>query len=313
MKKKENNKNSKQKYSNKEYSAKQIVDAIRFAGRLKRLRNKHNLSHETLSEKLFENCGISISVKTLKNYEVIDVNHSNFGATLGAGMKNILALAEFFDVSVDYLLGRAECTNLTYEQIYKTMGLSEEAINRLMAIKNDTNTYHSEDKFTVIDVINLILTDKEYKFSRLLRHLLEYFKLAKFKKEVNLQNKERIKKNFDRYEQYSKPDECILLNYYLKTDGVDIAPRKLSKLKKEKEEKLSKLDEKTQKNNRSLLELYKVIVAGKNDKLNEKLDFNLFYAQSYLKEIVQDVDIETLNIERTEELQNKIDKILKND
>ena len=294
MKKKTNDNKYKK---NKQFTEQQIYQSVLFSMRLKELRKKHKLSHEVLSEGLYNKCNINISSKTLKNYEVTEYYHKNFGAGTGACIRNVIALADYFEVSVDYLLGRSECTKPTYTEINKIMGLSEASINRLVALKTHINEYSANDKFTLISVLNLILEDKDYKFTNFLRYLWKYFKAAKIKSKIEKEDFDFILDIFKRNYGHLKPEEKILLDFYIKTRNENLNKRQINKLKIERDKKLSSLDEVSQKTNFDILELFKTMLDVKHSEFKEKLDFNLFMAQDFIKELVKGVDTEKLTID----------------
>ncbi len=60
---------------------------------------------------------------------------------------SIVALADYFDVSTDYLLGRTECQSpdIDVQAICKKTGLSSSAVQRLIGIKNKVSSALSTD------------------------------------------------------------------------------------------------------------------------------------------------------------------------
>jgi len=76
-----------------------IFFMIRFSERLKKLRENKGLSQEALADEL------KIPRSTITNYE-------NSGDRLPR-QKRLNEIADFFGVSVDYLIGRAETTELS--------------------------------------------------------------------------------------------------------------------------------------------------------------------------------------------------------
>ena len=63
------------------------------------LRLRRGLSLEDLSNALNENYGTQVSVESLKRYERDD------NACLSMSTSKLIALAKFYDISIDYLLG----------------------------------------------------------------------------------------------------------------------------------------------------------------------------------------------------------------
>lgn len=107
------------------------------AKRLKELRQSKKLSHQSLSEELKKN-NVEISVQALKDYEVTEEYHSKFKSTKGMSIERLYGLASFYNVSVDYLLGKSDTKspNVTVQQMHQYTGLSEKAINLLHFIRN---------------------------------------------------------------------------------------------------------------------------------------------------------------------------------
>ncbi len=106
---------------------------IIIAKRLKELRNLHKYSHETLHQKL-KSEGIEISVQSLKDYEFIGpANNVKFKATKGMSIEKLYNLAQFYNVSTDYILGISNATPINeYENIAcQYTGLTENAVKKL--------------------------------------------------------------------------------------------------------------------------------------------------------------------------------------
>lgn len=73
----------------------------------------------------------------------------------------LCALADYFNVSTDFILGRTEYRNLGNEDISKAIGLSEKSIEVLRFL-NGLSVTNEEDKRhhrKVIDLINVVLED----------------------------------------------------------------------------------------------------------------------------------------------------------
>ena len=77
------------------------------AKRLKELRQKFGLSHVQLSNLLKEKKGLKISHDSLQIYEVAEP-HSRANANLGMRVEYLIALADIYGVTTDYLLGRTD-------------------------------------------------------------------------------------------------------------------------------------------------------------------------------------------------------------
>ena len=107
--------------------------------RLKQLREKKGLSLEKLADELMERYGngetkTPISLDSLKAYEVSDENHSKYGNQKGMGLKNLIMLANYYDVSLDYLLGVEEETSHDMNYICKETKLKENTISELQKV-----------------------------------------------------------------------------------------------------------------------------------------------------------------------------------
>lgn len=103
------------------------------AERLKALRREKKLSHEKLSAELKDRYGISISRASLIDYENTNTQSAKAGAAGKMSADRIAALADFYGVSTDYLLGRSDI--LSPDESLKAMmsytSLSEPAIQAL--------------------------------------------------------------------------------------------------------------------------------------------------------------------------------------
>lgn len=107
------------------------------AQRLKELRNKKGLSHESLRKALMEKYEIDISVDSLKNYEVSTDNHKKAYKNDGMRVEYLRYLADFYDVSADYILGLTptKSRNILVRDIVELTGLSEQSIEHLAKTK----------------------------------------------------------------------------------------------------------------------------------------------------------------------------------
>lgn len=130
------------------------------ANRLKTERNNAKLSHAKLSEAIQEKYGISISVDSLKGYEVDTENKTKTGSNKGMRIEYLYCLADFYGVSTDYLLGisNSRSRNTEIRTISNSTGLSDKAILKLTLDKKfvDNGIYDSDD-FSYISVLNRII------------------------------------------------------------------------------------------------------------------------------------------------------------
>lgn len=109
--------------------------SIILSKRLKELREERGISQETLLEQL-NSAGIKISLISLKNYEVTEQHHSKFLAVNGMNTEFLFNIAEFYGVSIDYLLGRTDTRspNPDIQSACEYTGLSEKSIEKLKGI-----------------------------------------------------------------------------------------------------------------------------------------------------------------------------------
>ncbi len=132
------------------------------ATRLKELRqsltdeNGRKYSHATLARKIKEKYGSgAISDKTLLNYEITDKGHDKYNVVFGMKIQNLVLLADFYDVSCDYLLGREKKQNKLIGQARMEMGLSANAAEVLFQLKAKGS--HFAGRPDVIDTINRMI------------------------------------------------------------------------------------------------------------------------------------------------------------
>lgn len=99
------------------------------AKRLRELREENNLSYERLSQQLSEKYPhFSLSDQSLLKYEVTEDNHKHSGAAASMKAENLWYLADFYGVTVDYLMGRSNNRVINCEEVLKKTGVSENAL-----------------------------------------------------------------------------------------------------------------------------------------------------------------------------------------
>lgn len=79
--------------------------SVLMAKRLRELRQKRGLTFDGLRNELLQYAGMDISVESLKNYEVSKEGHPRAYRNEGMRAELVRALATFYGVSTDYLLG----------------------------------------------------------------------------------------------------------------------------------------------------------------------------------------------------------------
>lgn len=104
------------------------------AKRIKQLREEKGLSHDRLSKALSDKYGINISPDSLMNYEVSDKNHTKAYKNLGMRVEYLRCLADFFEVSADYLLGTSDIRSVdpNIKMITELTGISEQCARALV-------------------------------------------------------------------------------------------------------------------------------------------------------------------------------------
>lgn len=107
------------------------------AERLRELREARGFSHATLSKRLKEDYGVDISTASLLNYEVTSKEHSKVYKNNGMRLEYLRCLADFYEVSTDWLLGLSDIasTDMNIQMIGDTLGVSEEFIENLIHMK----------------------------------------------------------------------------------------------------------------------------------------------------------------------------------
>lgn len=111
------------------------------AKRLKELREKKKLSHVSLAKVLKEQYGIDVSRDSLMAYEVSDPNNTKAYRNDGMKVEYLRCLAEFYGVSVDYLLGYTNDPNRNPGMV-DDLGLSPEAV-KLLTVFCKENAFHN--------------------------------------------------------------------------------------------------------------------------------------------------------------------------
>ena len=144
------------------------------AERLKQLRHNAGLSTRALTEKLVSTYGINISEASLKNYEVNDEFNSKAGKITGMKIEYLSCLADFYNVSTDYLLGKTDTAsrNESVQGMREYTKLTEEAIEELHRVPY------------LPPLLNYILCGEEWE--PFLLHLWNYLRTCKtIKKRTN--------------------------------------------------------------------------------------------------------------------------------
>lgn len=134
--------------------------------RLEDLRKEKKLSFEQLSKQLAER-GTIISHTNLRNYEINDPLHSLHNRTRSMSIEYLVAFADFYDVSVEYLLGFSDSRKREYHDIAEQLGLCDGAIDELTRCKERSGDEENPKIYAEQDtsVLNDFLTSTEFEYA----------------------------------------------------------------------------------------------------------------------------------------------------
>lgn len=138
------------------YTSKQIEKTKE---RLNDLRNEKGYILKQLSEELLKSQDISISHGMLGAYGETDREKKSYDSTASMSIDKFVALADFYKVPVDYLLGRIDTRKENNKDIGKYLGLSDAAIDNLREINNSDKEHASEKSYiSRLDILDEILS-----------------------------------------------------------------------------------------------------------------------------------------------------------
>lgn len=109
------------------------------AERLRTLREDRKLSFQKLHDGIKEYCDIDISADSLSNYEVtFTQNHTRANKCKGMKIEFLRAIAQFYNVSTDYLLGLSDIptSNPNVKAACEYTGLTDDAISAIMSLSD---------------------------------------------------------------------------------------------------------------------------------------------------------------------------------
>lgn len=130
---------------------------------LKELRKKGNYTQEYVARQL------GVEVKTYRSWEIgYYKNNIQFFPTINSD--KLIKIADLYNVSIDYILGRSSITQVDNTYIHSKIGLSENSIITLEKAKKDQFTVYSS---YIIEIIDFLLNHDETK--ELIRNLYYYF------------------------------------------------------------------------------------------------------------------------------------------
>lgn len=138
------------------------------AKRLKELREGKRLSHVNLAKALKDQYGIEISRDSLMAYEVSDPNNTKAYRNEGMKVEYLRCLAEYYGVSVDYLLGYKNDRNVAPSAV-DDLGLSQRAVYLLNMVCKESVFQDS------LDGLNRLLEEWDiYSAAMAIHRLSEY-------------------------------------------------------------------------------------------------------------------------------------------
>ena len=114
-----------------------FLDSSIIASRLRVLRENSGLSYSKLAEALSRKCNLTISSERLRQYECFHNTNQESSSNMGMSVKVLHALADFYEVSTDYILGRTDVksTDPSIRAIVEYTGLSEKNVVYLHQLK----------------------------------------------------------------------------------------------------------------------------------------------------------------------------------
>lgn len=168
--------------------------------RLEDLRKEKKLSFEQLSKQLAER-GVNISHTNLKNYEINDPVHPLYGRTRSMSIEYLVAFADFYDVSVEYLLGLSNSRKQEYHNISEQLGLCDGAIEELIRCKEDSNSEEDPKIYAQQDtaILNDFLTSMEFEIviEKIKQSLFSYYLYALSSDAFGIKRRERDAKKLE--------------------------------------------------------------------------------------------------------------------
>ena len=204
--------------------------------RLEDLRKEKKLSFEQLSKQLAER-GVNISHTNLKNYEINDPVHPLYGRTRSMSIEYLVAFADFYDVSVEYLLGLSNSRKQEYHNISEQLGLCDEAIEELIQCKENSGSEEDPKMYAqqYTTILNDFLTSMEFEIvmEKIKQSLFAYYlyalscnDLAEGRREQNVTDLEKARLLMNKYGYFPVENDVIsqvhmenaigILNSYLR-------------------------------------------------------------------------------------------------
>lgn len=116
---------------------KHVLDSSIIATRLRSLREERKLSRNNLADGLLSECNQSLTVESIRKYESYQNTNNGDPPNTVMSVKNLHALADFYEVSTDYILGRTDIksSDTSIRAIVEYTGLTEESVLYLHQLK----------------------------------------------------------------------------------------------------------------------------------------------------------------------------------
>lgn len=175
--------------------------------RLEDLRKEKKLSFEQLSKQLAGR-GVSISHTNLKNYEINDPLHPLYGRTRSMSIEYLVAFADFYDVSVEYLLGLSNSRKQEYNNISEQLGLCDGAIEELIRCKEKSGSEENPKMYAQQDtaILNDFLTSMEFEIvmEKIKQSLFAYYLYTLSRNDLATRRREQNAAELE--------EACLLMN-----------------------------------------------------------------------------------------------------
>lgn len=159
------------------------LDRIKLGNRITELRG--GTSQEQLAEILNNGKQNENYRKTISRWE---------NGRTEISLSNLIKLAAYFNVSLDYITGQIDFTHVGNEEIHDLTGLSDKAISNLTKQKETLDKWKSGKAASIIRTLNLILETEEglEALQMIDSYVFADFELTRFKKK-NIYTKRRLK------------------------------------------------------------------------------------------------------------------------
>jgi len=168
-----------------------------FSDRIKLLR----LEREEKQSDVAEVLGVSVQ------------SYSAYEASREPNYELLCKLANYFNVTTDYLLGVSDCRNIKNQGIQEETGLSEKSIELLRIFKKNAQRGNPN----MINLANLVLTDiKYFALSNSVADYLEMMTLPRLKEQTVVllsEDKINLDGSIEKNEKYKKCDDLVEETY----------------------------------------------------------------------------------------------------